>query len=81
MPDQLVLPRLGMESVTTAVDIFQRVVNWLYVSPRPKRVKESPVIAKTAVEVDWETILCHGDRRLNRDLRGSADRRRRSAVR
>jgi hypothetical protein len=70
-----------MESVTTAVDIFQRVVNWLYVSPRPKRVKESPVIAKTAVEVDGEKILYHGDRRLNRDLRGSAARRRRIAVR
>lgn len=56
-------------------------LNWLYVSPRPKKVKESPVIAKTAEEVDWETILYHGDRRLNCDLRGSADRRRRIAVR
>jgi hypothetical protein len=65
----------------SAVDIFLGVVNWLYVSPRPKRVKESPVIAKTAEEVDWETILYHGDRRLNRDLRGSTDRRRRIAVR
>ncbi len=65
----------------SAVDVFLGVVNWLYVSPRPKKVKESPVIAKTAEEVDWETILYHGDRRLNRDLRGSADRRRRIAVR
>ena len=65
----------------SAVDVFLGVVNWLYVSPRPKTVKESPVIAKTAEEVDWETILYHGDRRLNRDLRGSTDRRRRIAVR
>ena len=65
----------------SAVDVFLGVVNWLYVSPRPKKVKESPVIAKTAEEVDWETILYHGDRRLNCDLRGSADRRRRIAVR
>ncbi|BCW73624.1 glycosyltransferase family 2 protein [Arthrobacter sp. NicSoilB8] len=62
----------------SAVDVFLGMVNWLYVSPRPKKVKESPVIAKTAEEVDWETILYHGDRRLNRDLRGSADRRKRA---
>jgi hypothetical protein len=65
----------------SAVDVFLGVVNWLYVSPRARTVKESPVIAKTAEEVDWETILYHGDRRLNRDLRGSTDRRRRIAVR
>jgi cellulose synthase/poly-beta-1,6-N-acetylglucosamine synthase-like glycosyltransferase len=65
----------------SAVDVFLGVVNWLYVSPRTRTVKESPVIAKTAEEVDWETILYHGDRRLNRDLRGSTDRRRRIAVR
>lgn len=65
----------------SAVDVFLGMVNWLYVTPRPKKVEENPVIAKTAEEVDWETILYHGDRRLNRDLRGSTDRRRRIAVR
>jgi cellulose synthase (UDP-forming) len=64
----------------SAVDVFLGTVNWLYVTPRPKKVEETPVIAKSAEEVDWETILYHGDRRLNRDLRGSADRRRRIAV-
>ena len=65
----------------SAVDVFLGMVNWLYVSPRPKKAKEIPVIPKTAEEIDWEGILYHGDRRLNRDLRGSADRRRRIAVR
>jgi hypothetical protein len=65
----------------SAVDVVLGMVNWLHVSPRPKKVKESPVIAKSAEEIDWETILYHGDRRLNRDLRGSTDRRRRIAVR
>ena len=65
----------------SVVDVFLGMVNWLYVSPRPKKVKESLVVEKTAEEVDWETILYHGDRRLNRDLRGSTDRRRRIAVR
>jgi cellulose synthase/poly-beta-1,6-N-acetylglucosamine synthase-like glycosyltransferase len=65
----------------SAVDVFLGMVNWLYVSPRPKKVKESLVVEKTAEEVDWETILYHGDRRLNRDLRGSTDRRRRIAAR
>lgn len=65
----------------SVVDVFLGMVNWLYVSPRPKKAKESLVVEKTAEEVDWETILYHGDRRLNRDLRGSTDRRRRIAVR
>jgi hypothetical protein len=65
----------------SVVDVFLGMVNWLYVSPRPKKVKESLVVEKTAEEVDWETILYHGDRRLNRDLRGSTDRRRRIAAR
>jgi cellulose synthase (UDP-forming) len=67
--------------INSAVDAFLGMVNWLYVSPRPKKVTHSPVVAKTAEEFDWETILYHGDRRLNRDLRGSADRRRRISVR
>ncbi len=67
--------------LNSAVDVVHGMVNWLYVSLRPKKVKESPVIAKTAEEVNRETILHHGDRRLDRDLRGSMDRRCRIAVR
>jgi hypothetical protein len=65
----------------SAVNVVRGMVNWLYVSPRPKTVKESPVIARTAEEVDRETLLHHGDRLRNCDLRGSTDRRRRIAVR
>ena len=87
MPEQLVLPRLDAESVTTeqkvAIRRLQRGAEGrsVYVSSRPKKVKEHPVIAKTTEEVDGETIPYHGDRRLNRDLRGSTGRRRRIAVR
>ena len=65
----------------SAVDVFLGMVNWLYVSPRTKKTIESPVIEKTAEAIDWQTILYHGDRRLNRDLRGTTDRRRRISVR
>lgn len=65
----------------SAVDMGLGVLNWLYVAPRVKKVEESKVIAKTAEEADWESILYHGDRRLNRDLRSGNDRRRRSGVR
>ena len=50
-------------------------------APRPEPVKESPVIAKAAEDVDWETGLYQGQRGLNRDLQGSAGCRRRIAVR
>ncbi|MET4097042.1 glycosyltransferase family 2 protein [Arthrobacter sp. UYCu712] len=65
----------------SAVDVFLGMLNWLYVSPRSSTEKVSPVVAKSLEEIDWEQILYHGDRRLNRDLRGSTDRRRRIAVR
>ncbi|THJ65866.1 glycosyltransferase [Arthrobacter echini] len=65
----------------SAVDISLGVLNWLYVVPRVETVQESKVIQKTAAEADWESILYHGDRRLNRDLRSGNDRRRRAGVR
>lgn len=65
----------------SAVDVFLGVMNWLYVKPRPRAAAPSMVVPKTAEEVDWESILYHGDRRLNRDLRGSTDRRRRISLR
>ena len=63
------------------VDMWLGVLNWLYVAPRVKKVEESKVVPKTAAEADWESILYHGDRRLNRDLRSGNDRRRRAGVR
>ncbi|WP_309075648.1 glycosyltransferase family 2 protein [Paenarthrobacter sp.] len=65
----------------SVVDVVLGAVNWLYVSPKPKAKPESLVVPKTAEEVDWESILYHGDRRLNRDLRGGTDRRRRISLR
>ncbi|WP_333483424.1 glycosyltransferase family 2 protein [Arthrobacter sp. CAN_A1] len=63
------------------VDMVLGVLNWLYVPPRKKRETKSQVIEKTPEEADWSSILYHGDRRLNRDLRGSNDRRRRISSR
>ncbi|MCD4852934.1 glycosyltransferase family 2 protein [Arthrobacter sp. AK01] len=65
----------------SAVDVFLGAINWLYVTPKSKAKPESLVVPKTAEEVDWESILYHGDRRLNRDLRGGTDRRRRISLR
>lgn len=65
----------------SVVDVVLGAVNWLYVAPKPKAKPESLVVPKTAEEVDWESILYHGDRRLNRDLRGGTDRRRRISLR
>ncbi len=65
----------------SAVDVFLGAVNWLYVTPKSKAKPESLLVPKTAEEVDWESILYHGDRRLNRDLRGGTDRRRRISLR
>ena len=65
----------------SAVDVVLGAVNWLYVTPKTKAKPESLIVPKTAEEVDWESILYHGDRRLNRDLRCGTDRRRRISLR
>lgn len=65
----------------SAVDIVLGVLNWLYVPPRKPRQEQPSVIDKTPEEADWEAILYHGDRRLNRDMRQGNDRRRRISVR
>lgn len=67
------------------VDMWLGLLNWLYVPDRAPRKKRADVDAgSAAVEagpVDWAGILYHGDRRLNRDLRGGNDRRRRVGTR
>lgn len=65
----------------SAVDMVLGVLNWLHVAPREPRQQVSPVIDKAPEEADWEAILYHGDRRLNRDMRQGNDRRRRISVR
>lgn len=66
----------------SVVDVSLGLLNWLHVSPRAEKTSAVPVIVpKTAEEVDWQALLYHGDRRLNRDLRGGSDRRRRVSQR
>ncbi len=66
----------------SAVDIGLGILNWLFVSPKPPKAGAPDlIVSKTIEEVDWQTLLYHGDRRLNRDLRGGSDRRRRVAQR
>ncbi|MET3812376.1 glycosyltransferase family 2 protein [Arthrobacter sp. UYEF3] len=63
------------------VDIFLGGLNWLYVKPKQAAPAQPQIIPKSPEEVDWASILYHGDRRLNRDLRGDSDRRKRAGVR
>ncbi|MDQ0755108.1 glycosyltransferase family 2 protein [Arthrobacter sp. B3I4] len=65
----------------SVVDIFLGVLNWLYVRPKQPVSAQPVIVPKSPEEVDWESILYHGDRRLNRDLRGKKDRRKRAGVR
>ncbi|WP_442543659.1 hypothetical protein ACSBOX_17830 [Arthrobacter sp. KN11-1C] len=41
----------------------------------PAAAKLPTIIPKTPEQVGWEPLFHHGDRRLNRDLRGENDRR------
>ncbi|MFT2815873.1 glycosyltransferase family 2 protein [Leifsonia sp. A12D58] len=58
------------------VDTWLGIVSWLYVDKKAPAVTEKPVVDPNK-PIDWSSILYHGDRRLNRDLRGKNDRRRR----
>jgi cellulose synthase (UDP-forming) len=62
------------------VDMALGLVNWLFVPPRTvkKAVVAYPVA--TPENTDWSTLLYQGDRRLDRDLRGNDDRRKRIGV-
>ncbi|WP_343992255.1 glycosyltransferase family 2 protein [Nocardioides dubius] len=63
---------------SSLVDMAMGVVNWLFVPVRaPKAAAPTP---DPNAPIDWDGILYHGDRRLNRDLRGKRDRRRRAAA-
>ncbi|WP_081736676.1 glycosyltransferase family 2 protein [Arthrobacter sp. MA-N2] len=62
----------------SGVDMYLGVLNWLYVGPKAPKPQAPVIIPKTAEQTDWESLLYHGDRRLNRDLRGKDDRRKRA---
>ncbi|WP_154605129.1 MULTISPECIES: glycosyltransferase family 2 protein [Arthrobacter] len=65
----------------SVVDFGLGTLNWLYIKPKVPQTAAPVVVPKTAEEVDWQALLYHGDRRLNRDLRGGSDRRRRVSQR
>jgi cellulose synthase/poly-beta-1,6-N-acetylglucosamine synthase-like glycosyltransferase len=58
------------------IDMVMGVANWLMV-PKRTRVAAPVAVADGPQDVDWASILYHGDRRLGRDLRRRNDRRRR----
>lgn len=62
----------------SGVDVYLAVLNWLYVKPKEPKPQPAAIIAKAPEQIDWESLLYHGDRRLNRDLRGGKDRRKRA---
>jgi cellulose synthase (UDP-forming) len=59
------------------VDVFLGVLGWLYVAPKKPKQAAPQIVPKSPEEIDWESVLYFGDRRLNRDLRAGNDRRRR----
>ncbi|WP_082716948.1 glycosyltransferase family 2 protein [Microterricola viridarii] len=62
------------------VDAGLGILNWLYVDKKKAPAGPSYVVDPNK-PVDWSSILYHGDRRLNRDLRRKGDRRRRVGAR
>jgi len=64
---------IGVRS--SLVDMVMSVVNWLMVPQRSAAQPELAVAGAGSQAVDWAGILYHGDRRLDRDLRRSDDRR------
>lgn len=65
----------------SVADMGLGLISWLFVAPKPK-AQPAPVHPQATPETtDWATILYQGDRRLNRDLRGSEDRRKRIGIR
>lgn len=65
----------------SVADMGLGLISWLFIAPKPK-AQPAPVHPQATPETtDWATILYQGDRRLNRDLRGSEDRRKRIGIR
>lgn len=65
----------------SVADMGLGLISWLFVAPKPE-AQPAPVHPQATPETtDWATILYQGDRRLNRDLRGSEDRRKRIGIR
>ncbi len=62
------------------VDVALGFVDWLFVAPKKPKQQATERPVATPETTDWSTILYQGDRRLNRDLRGTGDRRRRIGV-
>ncbi|MDO2935653.1 glycosyltransferase family 2 protein [Paeniglutamicibacter sulfureus] len=62
------------------VDMVLGVANWLYVAPKKAKIVTESYPVATPENTDWSTLLYQGDRRLDRDLRGSDDRRKRIGV-
>ncbi len=62
------------------VDVWLGFLGWLHV-PRKEKRKAPEDLVDPSQPVNWEGILYYGDRRLNRDLRGQRDRRRRIGIR
>ena len=62
------------------VDMALGVINWLFVAPRQAKVAAIAYPVATPENTDWSTLLYQGDRRLDRDLRGNDDRRKRIGV-
>lgn len=65
----------------SVVDVFLGMISWLFVAPRKPKVVPPVYPTKEPKDVDWAAVLYYGDRRLNRNLRGGSDRRRRATTR
>ncbi|GAA5228768.1 glycosyltransferase family 2 protein [Paeniglutamicibacter antarcticus] len=64
----------------SVVDMFLGVLNWLYIAPKAPKAVHALYPVATPGNTDWQTLLYQGDRRLDRDLRGGDDRRKRVGV-
>ncbi len=64
----------------SVVDMALGLASWLFVPPRKAKAAAVAYPVATPENTDWSTLLYQGDRRLDRDLRGGGDRRKRIGV-